>query len=325
MKNKKWNYNAYCNIKMEDGKILLLQDYIIVWLDILGQSKTFSQLDLPLPLMLNEKYDIFKRVVKETFFKVKQFRTIIEDLIREFNAKNLYKSDSLVEISRIDIQFISDSAILKIPFIKNFEETERIPLASLIIIFLESLKDICNIVSGIMMFSFSQGIAIRGAIDFGVCAEMNEIKTDIYGAGVVNAYRNEAKVAKYPRIVIGEHLCKTIGFYCNIYNKQPELFVNRDATLRNQIEHFRRYFSEDQDGIPMLSYLDFFTEDHEMFVEQKEIIIEAYKFIEEQLQIHIKNADDKLSGRYKLVKAYFLERLDVSYNSQKEIVDIALK
>ncbi len=294
------DYLAYVKIEEEN---LLLTNYIVLWIDILGQKKELSKFDKPLNLLLHEQgNEAFIKNVESTFLKVKDFRDIIQTFLKGFKDEweKIYKNND--NPPQIGVQFNSDSAILKIPFINSTSETGKTELSKLINQFMDSLNILIHVMSGTMLTFFSEGIFTRGAISFGVCAELNE--NDLYGAGVADAYEYEDRYANYPRIVITENLNRAIKYYCDIYrNNQDDFTDNQKQSLRNRISYFKEIFIPDCDGITILSYLDGLKNLENV---KKEAIIKSYQFIEEQIKKHKEHKNIKLRVcQFKCVNGIF--------------------
>jgi hypothetical protein len=288
---------------------------------MLGQGHALHSFDKPLDILLNDNVEEFKTNLKTTFFRIEMFRNIIRQVLQAFNET--YKKELPgIPIPEISHKFFSDSAILKIPFIITKNESKNIPLSDLVLRFLYSLYGMTTIISTTILACFSVGFSVRGAIGFGICAELNHETNDIYGTGLADAYHYEYNYADYPRIVATSNLNNAIGYYCDFYNKHQNFFnKNQKKILKFIIDYFKKIFIQDYDGIIILSYFNVLKE-QKMAEDIKEDIIQAYQFIEEQIK-KFRN-DIKIRSKYCKLKNYFLNHIKLIHDPEGKIIDVTL-
>lgn len=91
-------------------------------------------------------------------------------------------------------------------------------------------------------------VFIRGAVDVGICTELNE--SDVYGQAVGRACQLESQVADYPRIVVGEHLVNYLASFTGL--KASE---DAKAIIRSYSALLKGCLRQDTDGVTVLFYL----------------------------------------------------------------------
>ena len=142
------------------------------------------------------------------------------------------------------------------------------------------------------------GTPIRGGIDVAWGLELND--NELYGCVLARAYELESETARYPRIVVGEH----VRTYLSRVIQVPENDVQSTFT-RNMASICLGLLGEDSDGNIIVDYLG------PGFRKQITSTLEAtdyrsaYSYIEGQIA-HAKVLQNKeLQQRYEMLKQYF--------------------
>ena len=139
---------------------------------------------------------------------------------------------------------------------------------------------------------------IRGAIDIAWGVELH--KGELYGAAVARTYELESEVAKYPRIVIGGEAIQYIQ-----YQRQNPGTDYISTTNKAFADLSFSLLVQDFDGAWIIDYLGAAFRDAVATATQREMYPEAQAFVDEQIQLHTKSGDEKLTERYRWLSNYF--------------------
>jgi len=99
-----------------------------------------------------------------------------------------------------------------------------------------------------MILCLAKGIAIRGGIEIGAALDMPDF--GIYGSAYYAAYKLESKVAKHPRIVLGDELITYLDIWRSNNGNDPETNSNKKLA-----DICSRVIYKDLDGRPILDFL----------------------------------------------------------------------
>lgn len=99
-----------------------------------------------------------------------------------------------------------------------------------------------------MLYSLASGIAIRGGIEIGAALDLPQF--EIYGSAFYGAYNLQSKIAKYPRIVLGDELVNYVDLWRRNEDDSPQSKLNK--TVANMCLSMG---CEDADGRPILDFL----------------------------------------------------------------------
>jgi hypothetical protein len=97
-----------------------------------------------------------------------------------------------------------------------------------------------------MLMQLAVGYPIRGGLDVGTGMVVDG---EFFGAGLVKAYRLESKVAKQPRLVVGDELIKYLKI--SAQRREPGLERQLEARLASKCLEF---IAQDEDKIWILDY-----------------------------------------------------------------------
>jgi CYTH domain-containing protein len=223
--------------------------YIVALVDLLGQGTKVEKFG-GIPRTSKEK-KAFSRLMLATFGTVNRFRERIillnralprthhvPDEVKERLSPRQLRllSDSLEPA--IGYQFFTDLALLKINLSgqKGYS-----PLLSLYGLFRQ--------LGLLMLTQLAEGVLFRGAVEAGICAELEG--NDLYGQAVGRAYALESRTAVYPRIVIGEHLVDYVKSFSERRLTKDERVIGEAYS-----EVIGRCLMKDVDDVFVLSYLD---------------------------------------------------------------------
>jgi len=276
--------------------------YVVVLVDLLGQSEKLEKFSTLPKSKEGKEAEHFIEMVKQTFEDVKKFRELILELrdvlSRKIKIPDAIKSrlnTSQLKLAEkytmpiVEVQFFSDLAMLKINLLEREDHSPLISINSLFsqlaILFLSQL---------------SIGIPLRGAIDVGICAELD--KNDLYGQAVSRAYKLESKVADYPRIIVGQDFIDYLNSFEDIEVSKEEIKI-----IDFWVNYIKNCLIKDTDGNFILSYLSpVFIDSYSYSIDSfKESIKDASKFIFNEIKKYEKLGDKKLQDRYIGLMNYF--------------------
>lgn len=211
----------------EDG--INFRHHVVAVIDFLGQSSELANLD-SLP-QSPEQMERFVKAARRTFGRVMTWRSYFEkwlriwadpgDLTPEFAARLPDGGKAFREFARIDVAFahFSDSLIAYSPL----ENTNGVHNMGGVFDFLYT--------AGMMMLAvLADKTVIRGGIDIGVAG--NFPQAELYGPALAKAHHLESKVAKYPRLVVGQALLDYLRAHSENPEDTPQSRVNRGMAAR---------------------------------------------------------------------------------------------
>ncbi len=195
----------------------------------------------------------------------------------EVSIKFKYFSDTLVAYSPIKNQFGHSTVFLVCGFLRT--------------------------VGGLLLLNLAEGTPLRGGIDVGVAAIFPE--DEFYGPVLASAHHLESRVAKYPRIVIGDELLSYLEAHAH---------SGGDSALA---EFNQKYLGlagsficvDEFDGKWIVDYLgDAFLKVSKDHLEFSKVCAQAFHYAQQQLA-NFKSANDvKLAPRYQALVDYFSAR-----------------
>lgn len=146
------------------------------------------------------------------------------------------------------------------------------------------------------------GLAAKSPVRIGIDAAWGvEYRPgELYGAALAYSYDLESKVAKWPRVVVGDGIVGYLRHYSqsngsNLSSKHRKEMANICLNL----------FSVDTDGQTILHYLGNSFSEATRYKLDSEVIGKAIEYIQSQLQHWMENGDNELAHRYKQLSRYF--------------------
>lgn len=281
---------------------VIFGDYAVGIIDVLNQRDKLRQWTRP------RDADELSRLVgllKETWGPVTQFREVARKILEDTAERMtgpiheqllpLYRQltdeqkSQLQQVRQAEygIMHYSDTILLH----SRLFNLNNVPQLSGLHLFISAL-------GGLMLASLAGRIAIRGAIEVGLAGPLPE--GDIYGPAIVLAHDLEAKIAQYPRIVIGRQVMEFLDF---VQKKADEQYCDQFA--KSIAAECRKLICPDPvDGWPIVDYLGpGFVELGRGSVAQ-DAIEQALRFAEGQYQAFSKANDVKLAPRYERLISY---------------------
>lgn len=276
--------------------------HIVAWIDLLGQTEALERIpDIP---RTSEERQHFVDALKPTFGRIRRVRELVVNLHNQMTQplslpEGKYTDEQRVIFNRhttanISHSFVADSAMMNICL--QSKERQIPPVYSIYTMF-EQL-------SLLMLSSLAASAPIRGAIELGICAELE--KGEIYGQAISRAHYIENKCAHYPRIVIGPKLAnylKIIEEQCqqsSLPHVEKSLLVHWASLIKEECEQ------DTYDGQYILSYL---RQCKKGAVARSDDTLEreASSFIDKSLSEYRANGNAKLAERYSVLKDYFIK------------------
>ncbi len=297
--------------------------YVVAWIDLLGQTSELEKIP-PIPAATSE-YETFAKKLQPSFGRVITFRKKVLSLCKELNTradapKELWRDlteEQKVIFERylkaqVGVEFIGDSALLHICL---KEDSSHEPVYSVLQLFI--------LLSHLMLRYLGCRIPLRGGIDVGVCAELSG--GGLYGQAISRANYLENKLAKEPRILIGNCLIQYLRFAEDRLKEKNLREVERDL-LKKCLLKIEEFLERDaRDNRHILSYLKAYniarlragtsSADHGVYVKKASLfiegeikqyrneIIQALPFIENDIERYKRSLN--LYKRYMLLKGYF--------------------
>jgi hypothetical protein len=281
-----------------NSKEYLMRYYLVAFLDILGQREKLRKITL-----LPRSEEDFQKV-RETMGTVLTFRELFAKFLEGFKRKRGLPHDlsPAQEISLDDlkkraeevqpkIQSVSDTIIIYVPL---SDENK--------IVHLDGMLPTLLAIAACFLSLMAKGSLFRGGIDIGIGVEIDD--RDIYGPALVSAYDLESKVAKYPRIVMGDKFVEFL--YSNI--QKPE--TDAQSQINRQLAMFcRDLLLIDGDGRFILDYLGEKYRDMAKQILTFDLPSKAKAFFEREMEKVKDDKDSKLYIYYNCLAVYFEEKL----------------
>jgi hypothetical protein len=271
-------------------RIYTLENYLVSFLDVLGQSDKFEQLRLP---KTAEEHAAVQVVMRDTVRFVYDLRARFGIQFDAFEA-GLLKDQPSVKKFQPAFVGLSDSFVTFVP-IRNEDQhlTPNIRTFS-------ALSAACIV----MLTSLASNHALRGGIDIDLATEM--VPGEIYGTALMRAYRLESRVADYPRILIGDGLWKYLSVGQQVM-QNPSTQVG--VYLKDLIQKQMALITEDTDGKRILNYLGSGIASIAKQGTADILVKPAYQFVLNEQKRWLSMGNTKEIGRYAILRQYFEERL----------------
>lgn len=277
--------------------------HAVAFLDLMGQRKIFEGM-MGVPKSKEEEARLigilektvvfittFRQGFKDLFASMQQLRETPVQIPKEFHAE--YRN---MQNTEIKFQSLSDAIVAWTP-IYTVDE----PALSKA---MNSLWGILVAVAGMNLLALSLQHPVRGGIDVDGAIPLEKGGSEIYGPALNCAYELESRVAKSPRILIGNGLLKFLNSIES--NQSTSRYIIHAKMLAKQC---RGLITLDEDKQPILHFLG--PSAMELMLKtragtgdyRKDILEPAYAFVKVSAK-SFKN-DAKLGPRYALLLRYF--------------------
>lgn len=244
-------------------------------------------------------------VLKQTWGPVSQFRKSVRKIIDDYAKRisgptfkehqRLYEqlnSEQKAQLQKarraeFGMMYYSDTITVHSRLVNE----DDVPQLAGLYLFLSAL-------GGLMLAALASGIAIRGAIEVGLAGPLPE--GDIYGPVVVLAHDLEAKVAQYPRLVVGKQAMEYLDF---VEKNASGLYF--DQVAKGLATDCRKLICPDPvDGWPIVDYLGEGFKDLIEGGYPASVVQSAIDFAERQYKDCAGSNDIKLAPRYERLRCY---------------------
>jgi len=279
---------------------LIFQEYLIIFFDLLGQREALRKIT-GIPVLESEK-DQFLELARKSVGKVlmlrRAFKSYFEVITSHMPNTDLVAPEhrqEFIESQKINLHYygLSDAIVIAVPLMNENENCT--PMNGIF----AALTATC----GIALLALSLKLPARAGIDVGVGVQIED--QDIYGPGLERAVRIEAELAEYPRLVVGQELH---AYLSSVEKQKSQTLLGEIAS--DLARRCRKLMVQDTDGRIILDYLGKNIRDIFENQIEKEIVQNAWNYINEQHITHIKEGNDRLSSRYFRMIQYFKSRLD---------------
>jgi len=274
-----------------EKRMYKLGHHLVAFLDVLGQRDKFSGLKKPTNA---QEEDEVKEVLRQTAGFVAELRTVFQTQFEAFEAGASNMQRHTKEPLRPSFTGFSDSFVTSVPL--REEGHELVPVVTVF----SALSAACVV----MLTALASKHPLRGGIDVGLATEI--VPGEIYGTALERAYLLECRVAKYPRLVIGDELGSYLNAALAHFGSQTTpVSKATTAIVRKTIQ----MIATDSDGQNILDYLgpvvvESAGPDHGQLMIQP-----AYNFVLAEQKRMLAKGDPELIGRYVLLRSYFESRL----------------
>ncbi|MCJ7639744.1 MAG: hypothetical protein MUO70_07715 [Euryarchaeota archaeon] len=234
----------------DDNSSKMIFNYVVAYLDILGQKEKLKQF----PKVLLEETDSKSLwpQIEATYLKTQSIRNTIKNFIKGVEDQQTKRRghesfyDSLTDEQRknlkgmtspIEFRYFGDSIAVYSKLTNNAGKL--------------SVTSIYTILTGIainMLMGFSNHIALRGGIEIGIAVDWEEF--GIYGSALYSAYEIENNIADYPRIVLGDELVDYLSSW-----KDSEGTDSISKLNKKLADQCFTIIGKDGDGKPIVDFL----------------------------------------------------------------------
>lgn len=277
--------------------------YMVIFLDILGQSQKLQELKK----FPTNQTEIMKasQILDETAGSIVKLREGFDSLfdalskptpiLDKLSPEKRSLAGSLRQI-KITRRGISDSYIMTLPL----AEDKLFGRCGVMLNVWSALAA----TSGMFTAALAQRLAARGGVDIGLGTILSiDKKDEVYGPAVVRAVRLESIIAQYPRVVVGEELWQ---YLCKVEDSLGN--TKFDSFAKKYAVYSKNLIYQDYDGVHTLDYLGKGIHSIKGRIEPQ-LVMKAYQYVIQEHEKCIKSKDFKLAGRYSLLRQYMESRL----------------
>jgi hypothetical protein len=265
--------------------------HLVAFLDVLGQRDKFRSLKMP---SNSQEADEVKEVLRQTAGFVAELRTVFQTQFEVFEAGALNMRRHTKEPLRPSFTGFSDSFVTSVPL--REEGYELVPVVTVF--------SALSAASIVMLTALASKHPLRGGIDVGLATEIGPC--EIYGAALEWAYLLECRVAKYPRLVIGDELWRYLhATFAHFESQTTPVSKAITAIVKKTLQ----MIATDTDGQRILDYLGPVAVENARPDNGQLMIQPAYNFVRAEQSRMLAKGDPELIGRYVLLRSYFESRL----------------
>ena len=288
---RKFLRNLYRNEPRMEKRMYELGHHLVAFLDVLGQRDKFRGLKKPTN---GQEEDEVKEVLRQTAGFVAELRTLFQRQFEIFEAGVPNVQRQTKEPLRPSFIGFSDSFVTSVPL-----REERHELVPVVTVF-SALSAACVV----MLTALASKHPLRGGIDVGLATEIGP--SEIYGSALERAYLLECRVAKYPRLVIGDELWRYLNVALAHFESQSRPV---SKAITDIVKKTMQMIATDTDGHRILDYLGPVVVENAGPDHGQLMIQPAYDFVLAEQKRMLAKGDPELIGRYVLLRSYFESRL----------------
>jgi hypothetical protein len=274
-----------------EGRIYKLGYHLVAFLDVLGQRDKFRGLKKPTNA---QEEDEVKEVLRQTAGFVVELRAVFLTQFEIFEAASTNMKRHTKAPLRPSFIGFSDSFITSAPLREQGDGL--VPVVTLF----SALSAACVV----MLTALASKHPLRGGIDVGLATEIGP--SEIYGTALERAYLLENRVAKYPRLVIGDELWRYLNAALAHFQNQTTPVSKAITAI---VKKTMQMIATDADGQRILDYLGPAVVENAGPDHGKLMIQPAYNFVLAEQKRMLAKGDPELIGRYVLLRSYFEPRL----------------
>jgi hypothetical protein len=278
---------------MIENRLYKLGHHLVAFLDVLGQRDKFRGLKKPTNAQ-NE--DEVKEVLRQTAGFVVELRAIFQRQFEVFEAGATNMRRHTKEPLRPNFTGFSDSFVTSVPL--REEGYELVPVVTVF----SALSAACVV----MLTAFASKHPLRGGIDVGLATEIGP--SEIYGTALERAYLLECRVAKYPRLVIGDELWGYLNAALVHFEIQTTPVSKAIVAI---VKKTMQMIATDTDGRRILDYLGPVIVENAGPDHRQLMIQPAYNFVLAEQKRILAKGDPELISRYVQLRDYFEARLEL--------------
>jgi hypothetical protein len=274
-----------------ETRMYKLGHHLVAFLDVLGQRDKFRGLKKPTNA---QEEDEVKEVLRQTAGFVAELRTVFQRQFEVFEAGASNMQRHTKEPLRPNFTGFSDSFVASVPL--REEGQELVPVVTVF----SALSAACIV----MLTALASKHPLRGGIDVGLATEIGP--NEIYGAALERAYLLECRVARYPRLVVGDELWRYLNAAIAHFESQTTPVSKAITAI---VKKTMQMIATDTDGHRILDYLGPVVLENAGPDHGQLMIQPAYNFVLAEQKRMLAKGDPELIGRYALLRSYFELRL----------------
>lgn len=273
----------------------VLCHYAAAFVDLLGQRAQLRGCGL-----LPDSFEDFRPIVRATVATVKWLHSVIAD----FHSALIDTTSTIpvaakheLEIKKLrttDLKYqrFSDGLLLYVSLMGD-------PKPQIV----NGLYGLVASCGSLSLLGLTRQTPIRGGIDVAWGMELND--AELYGCVVAKSYELESEIAKYPRVVVGEHVLNCLTLWSKLSGDE----VNTQYT-REMSQVCLSMLARDADGLTIVDYLGPGFKKYIAGTLDQSAYYDAYSYVKSQLDRWNRENDEKLYARYVDLERYFLRSRD---------------
>jgi hypothetical protein len=289
----------------ENGGPSAVSNYVAVYVDVLGQEERLR--GFPKIIEESTSREVVLKALRETYGRVHAVRKLFRDRFAEMERDPKHDAEYAalpdeqkrefmkMRQWRLESQAFSDTILFYATLSNTYGIQSLVPVVKMLYACAMS-----------MLLNLARGVPIRGGVEIGAAATWPEF--GMYGSALYSAYDLESRIAKYPRIAVGNELLKYIEFWRANLDNDVLATVNRDLSVR-----CLRMIREDLDGVPVVHFLGDGVWEFSGCPQNQEhsrILREEHgrglRFVSEEHEKFKRIGNSELAFRYAMLKSYYL-------------------